>query len=222
MCPVSLNNSLDAFIKIKGAHPALTSHRVSGWSLEEIALRGIASGWSATTVMKSNGVTWKLRILLTRGLSFASVEDIVRHGRVLFWNERLRKACMQKRQAQQRRERLREPTARPGNALYRTDGAARGRGRQGDNNGDPATSRTGWGAVLYDASGLSSQASLKCWGYLGERIPNNVAEYMGLHSALGHAIRPGHRMVCVQVDSLLVRQQCCYLVMPFTTSANIV
>ena len=47
----------------------------------------------------------------------------------------------------------------------------------------------------------------QAWGYLGQNVSNNVAEYIGLLEVLQQAERSGAVRICAQVDSQLVERQ---------------
>ncbi len=47
----------------------------------------------------------------------------------------------------------------------------------------------------------------EAYGFLGEGISNNIAEYQGLLAAARHAANAGHNRVCIQTDSNLVANQ---------------
>jgi ribonuclease HI len=140
--------------------------------------------------------------LRTKGLNFNNTEDIIRHGVQLYFHEHLRCTKPTTTQKERKRQRLKPPSRRSGFVLYRSDGAARGQGRQSD-----VPVGCGWGAVCFGASGQDTVPDEVAWGWLGEGKTNNEAEYVGLLMSLDHARARGHQRICYQLDSLLVANQ---------------
>ena len=95
-----------------------------------------------------------------------------------------------------------EPAALPPNAvLYRNDGAARGQGHGHAQSGDV---RSGVGAIYY-----ASDVSVQGWMCVSlGSVSNNVAEYIGAIAVLARVQRMSDAFVVLQMDSMLVVNQC--------------
>ena len=67
---------------------------------------------------------------------------------------------------------------------------------------------SGWGAACFGLQGPGPTSVVyESYGFLGEGISNNIAEYQGLLAAVRHAAHRRHLRVCVQTDSKLVANQ---------------
>ena len=98
---------------------------------------------------------------------------------------------------------MREQAAVPDTVIYRSDGASRGQGSEGD-------SAAGWGAAVWNASPDGWGAgppTATARGFLGERVSNNVAEYFAVRECMRRASRCQDRIVMFEVDSMLVSRQ---------------
>ena len=140
---------------------------------------------------------------LCKDHKFDGDDDKIRHICDLYIAPGLRASVRGTTRKERRQQRVRSPPERPGMILYRTDGAARGQGRGG---GDAVS---GWGAACFGLQrpGGSRQVICEAYGFLGEGISNNIAEYQGLLAAARHAANAGHNRVCIQTDSNLVANQ---------------
>ena len=63
------------------------------------------------------------------------------------------------------------------------------------------------GAVFFGFGSAGDHPIKGAYGFLGQGVTNNVAEYSGLRAVLRHALARGHRRICIQMDSLLVVRQ---------------
>ena len=158
-------------------------------------LQGIPNGQQAQCILRLDSAILSAR-WLCRSRQFASEADAVAHICDLFDAPGLSGSVPAKNRQQRRQERRKPPIERPGFALYRTDGAARG---QGGRRRGPA--RSGWGAVCLGQQPADEADRLEAWGYLGEDVSNNIAEYTALFQASVHAESCGHGRVCMQTDS---------------------
>ena len=90
----------------------------------------------------------------------------------------------------------------PNNVIYRSDGASRGQGTDGE-------CMAGWGAAVWNATpdghGAGAPAAT-ARGYLGE-ASNNVAEYAGIRACLRRAARNPEPRIMFEVDSMLLARQ---------------
>ena len=163
---------------------------VSEWAPEAHFLQGPLSATQMLLIMRVNVVVWHTRCLIDYGHAFFDNDDL----RIY-----MARACsdpiFHKRVVKQRRPV--EPPALPANAvLYRSDGAARGQGQNGQ-------IQSGAGAVYYGAGG-----SIEAWisRHLDEAT-NNVAEYAGALLALERIERTSPAHSVLQMDSMLVTNQ---------------
>ncbi len=141
-------------------------------------------------VMRVNTVAWHVRCIISRGHKFADMAELLQY---------MVRACsdpnLHMRVRKQRH--VVEPPRLPANAvLYRSDGAARGQGRNGE-------VRSGAGAVYF---GTGAEAEAWTCVSLGD-VSNNVAEYTGAIMVLERIVRERHAQSVLQMDSMLVVNQ---------------
>ena len=102
-----------------------------------------------------------------------------------------------------RDSRVRAPRNAPDRVVYKSDGASRGQGQDGD-------VVAGWGAAVWATTEEGNGAGLPqatAHGHMGIGVTNNIAEYTGLVVCLTRALRRLDPQVAFYVDSMLVARQ---------------
>ena len=115
----------------------------------------------------------------------------------------LTRSCATKMKRQRREDRLREPEAAPHVVVYRSDGASRGQGSDGE-------SVAGWGAAVWAATEAGhgiGPAIATARDFLGVSVSNNVAEYAAILECFRRALRCRDPRVLFEVDSMLMARQ---------------
>ena len=161
------------------------------WSAAAHFLQGQLSREQILGILRVGSALWHARCAVARGFAFQSQDDLMMHLRRSVANPFYNRASKRTRH-------IEPPQPLPGGAvLYRTDGAARGQGRDEETAG-------GAGAAYFGR--LDHVIAWMCVT-LGS-VTNNVAEYEAVCYALERACRQRHQHTVIETDSMLV---CCQL-----------
>ncbi len=151
-------------------------------------------------IMKLNEVALTLRRLACSH-AFHSIDDLVRHGLLLFRFQSLRSGGHAPAGQRRQRGAPPRPLVRPDFSLYRAEGISSTHGGQGR--------RCGWGVVAFGhATNLRDPTPTeRAWHYEGIRATTNTTAFAAVVAAFEHAISRNILNVCVQTGSLLAARQ---------------
>ena len=157
-------------------------------------------GASVAGVLAFFAAVWNVRAVCRRGVALSHGEALAELVLMCLNCPWLTRCCATKTKPERRAERVREQAAVPDTAIYRSDGASRGQGSEGD-------SAAGWGAAVWNASPDgwgAGPSTATARGFLGEHVSNNVAEYFAVRECMRRASRCQAWIVMFEVDSMLV------------------
>ena len=150
-------------------------------------------------VLKLNGAMLRARSLCKRQ-TFHGPGDIIQHVCEMYRNPGLRGATTAMSREKRRRTRRIPLPDRSGYALYRVAGVA------GVSEGRVRQPGSAWGAIFLGPAGSAEQAA----DYNIASSSANICCYHGILECLGHALRNGDQLICIQISNMLVAKQVNY------------
>ena len=168
-----------------------------------LMLQSDLDGAEVAGIVAFFSAVWNVRALCRRGVALTDVGALTELVLTSLRCPWLTRSCATKMKRQRREDRQREPEAAPHVVIYRSDGASRGQGSDGE-------SVAGWGAAVWAATEAGhgiGPAIATARDFLGVCVSNNVAEYAAILECFRRALHCRDAHVLFEVDSMLVARQ---------------